>query len=231
MFGETSSLAHIPAAASLRRVTATTAMAVNWLSARSLIESFSTAGVIAIVFAETGLLIGVFLPGDSLLVTAGIAAGGQLAGVHLSLVALLIGAPLAAITGSQVGYWLGRRTGPLLFRRPDARFLKPDYVTRTAEHLDRFGPAKAICLARFVPIVRTVLNPLAGVVGLPVRVFTLWNVISGLVWPLTLTLIGYTAGRAVGNIDRYVLPVVVAVVVVSLLPLVRELGRARRRSG
>jgi membrane-associated protein len=206
-------------------------LAVNWLDARSLIDAFSTAGVIAIVFAETGLLIGIFLPGDSLLVTAGIAAGGHLAGVHLSLTALLIGCPLAAIAGAQVGYWLGRRTGPLLFRKPDARVFRTEHVERTAAHLHRFGVARAIFLARFVPIVRTLLNPLAGVVGLPARVFTLWNVISGLVWTTGVILVGYTVGRAVHHIDRYVLPVVAIVVVVSLLPLIRELRRARRRAG
>jgi membrane-associated protein len=203
-------------------------LAVNWLSARSLIDAFSTAGVIAIVFAETGLLIGIFLPGDSLLVTAGIAAGGHLSGIHLSLAALLIGCPIAAIAGSQVGYWIGRRTGPMLFRREDARFFKPEHVERTSGHLDRFGAARAIFLARFVPIVRTLLNPMAGVVRLPVRVFTLWNIISGVVWTVGVLMIGYTVGRSVHNIDRYVLPVVAVVIVVSLLPLVREVLRSRR---
>src|SRR3954464_1152395 len=126
---------HLQAAtASLQHVDTTT-LAVNWLDARSLIDSFSTAGVIAIVFAETGLLIGIFLPGASLLVTAGIAAGGELGSIHLSLAALLIGCPIAAIAGSQLGYWIGRRTGPRLFRREEARLFKPEYVERTATHL------------------------------------------------------------------------------------------------
>jgi len=202
--------------------------AVNWLSARSLIDAFSTAGVIAIIFAETGLLIGIFLPGDSLLVTAGIAAGGHLGSIHLNLAALLIGCPIAAIAGSQLGYWIGRRSGPLLFRREDARFFKTEYVERTSGHLDRFGAAKAIFLARFVPIVRTVLSPMAGVVRLPVGVFTLWNIVSGLVWTLSVLLIGYGVGKSVHNIDRYVLPVVAIVIVVSFIPIARELLRARR---
>ncbi|MFL6238315.1 MAG: DedA family protein [Actinomycetes bacterium] len=206
----------------------TTTLAVNWLSAHSLIDAFSTAGVIAIVFAETGLLFGLFLPGDSLLVTAGIAAGGHLAGIHLSLAALLIGCPIAAILGSQLGYWIGLRTGPVLFRKPEARLFKPEYVERTAVHLDRFGVPKAIFLARFVPIVRTVLSPLAGAAKVPWRTFTLWNVLSGLVWTIAVILIGYTVGRSVHNIDHYVLPVVVIVVIVSLVPLVRELRRSRR---
>jgi membrane-associated protein len=202
-------------------------LAVNWLSPQSLIDSFSTLGVIAIIFAETGLLIGIFLPGDSLLVTAGIAAGGHLGSIHLSLPALLIGCPIAAIVGSEVGYVIGRRSGPLLFRRADARLFKPEYVERTAVHMERFGSARAIFLARFVPIVRTVLNPLAGVVRLPVRVFTLWNIISGVLWTTGLLLIGYTVGKAVHNIDHYVLPVVAIVIIVSFVPLLRELRRAR----
>src|SRR3954451_16915482 len=173
---------HLQAATASLRPVDTTTLAVNWLSAQSLIDSFSTAGVIAIIFAETGLLFGIFLPGDSLLVTAGIAAGGHLGTIHMPLGVLLIGCSLAAILGSQVGYWIGRGRGSLLFRKQDARFFKPDYVERTAEHLERFGVARAIFLARFVPIVRTVMGPLAGVAGVPQRVFTLWNVISGVVW-------------------------------------------------
>src|SRR3954451_13416683 len=134
---------HLQAATASLRPVDTTTLAVNWLSAQSLIDSFSTAGVIAIIFAETGLLLGFFLPGDALLVTAGIAAGGHLGTIHLPLPALLIGCPIAAIVGSELGYFIGRRSGPLLFRRPDARFFKPEYVDRTAEHLDRFGPARA----------------------------------------------------------------------------------------
>ena len=205
-------------------------LAVNWLSAQSLIDSFSTFGVIAIVFAETGLLFGIFLPGDSLLVTAGIAAGGHLGTIHLSLPALLIGCPIAAIVGSEVGYVIGRRAGPLLFRRAEARFFKPEYVERTAAHMERFGSAKAIFLARFVPIVRTVLNPLAGVVRLPIQTFTLWNIISGFVWTTGLLLIGYTVGKSVHNIDHYVLPVVAVVILLSFVPLVREVRRTRASS-
>src|SRR3954454_21750965 len=149
---------HLQAATASLRPVDTTTLAVNWLSAQSLIDTFSTAGVIAIVFAETGLLIGIFLPGDSLLVTAGIAAGGHLAHVHLSLPALLIGCPLAAIAGSQVGYLIGRHGGVRMFRKEEARFLKPDYVERTSGVVDRFGAANAIFLVRVVPIVRTVMD-------------------------------------------------------------------------
>lgn len=203
-------------------------LAVNWLSAQSLISSFSTVGIIAIVFAETGLLIGVFLPGDSLLVTAGIAAGGHLGNVHLNIVTLLIACPIAAIAGSEVGYLLGLRSGPVLFRRADARLFKPDFVERTAAHLSRFGTARAIVLARFVPVVRTVMSPLAGVTKVPVRTFTIWNIVGGVLWTVGVLMIGYTLGRSVHNIDHYVLPVIAVVVGLSLLPVAREIRRSRR---
>jgi membrane-associated protein len=204
-----------------------TTLAVNWLSAHSLIESFSTIGVILIVFAETGLLIGVFLPGDSLLVTAGIAAGGGLGSVHLKLWPLLIGCPIAAVLGAQVGYWIGERTGPVLFRRDDARVFRKEYVDRAAGYLDRFGPRRAVLLARFVPIVRTFLNPLCGVIAMPKRVFVPWNVIGGLVWTIGVIMLGWGVGKSVSNIDRYILPGVIVIVVLSLLPILREVRRSR----
>ena len=204
-----------------------TTLAVNWLDARSLIESFSTIGVILIIFAETGLLIGVFLPGDSLLVTAGIAAGGGIGGVHLQLWPLLIGCPIAAIVGAQVGYWIGEKTGPVLFRREDARIFRQEFVDRAARYLDRFGPRRAVLLARFVPIVRTFLNPMCGVVGMPKRLFVTWNIIGGLVWTIGVIMLGYGVGKSVSNIDRYILPGVIVIVVLSVLPILREVRRGR----
>jgi membrane-associated protein len=201
-------------------------MAVNWLDARSLIEQFSTIGVILIIFAETGLLIGVFLPGDSLLVTAGIAAGGGL-GVNLNLTALLIGCPIAAILGAEAGYWIGLRTGPVLFRRPDARWFRREHVDRAAAYLERFGPRRAIFLARFVPIVRTFMNPLAGVLRVPNRIFLVWSIIGGLVWTIGVLMLGYVVGRSVSNVDRYILPGVLVIIVLSLIPIVREIRRPR----
>jgi membrane-associated protein len=204
-----------------------TTLAVNWLSAQSLIESFSTIGVILIIFAETGLLVGVFLPGDSLLVTAGIAAGGGIGGVHLKLWPLLVGCPLAAILGAQVGYWIGARTGPLLFRREDARLFRHEYVDRASAYLDRFGPRRAVLIARFVPIVRTFLNPLCGIVAMPKRIFFVWNVVGGLVWTIGVIMLGYGLGRSVKNIDHYILPGVAVIIVLSVLPILREVRKGR----
>jgi membrane-associated protein len=205
-------------------------LAVNWLDAHSLIASFSTIGVILIIFAETGLLIGVFLPGDSLLVTAGIAAGGGLGGVHLPLWALLIGCPLAAVIGAQVGYLIGHHTGPVLFRREDARIFRQEYVDRASAYLERFGARRAVFLARFVPIVRTFLNPLCGIVVMPQRVFFVWNAIGGVVWTTGIIMLGYIVGRSVSHIDRYILPGIAVIVVLSLLPILREIRKGQRAS-
>jgi membrane-associated protein len=205
-----------------------THLAVNLLSANSLIGTFGTIGVIAIIFAETGLLVGVFLPGDSLLVTAGIAAGGKLHGAHLSFLPLLLGCPVAAIAGAQCGYWLGQRGGPRLFRKPDARFFRAEYAERATEFIARFGWARAILLARFVPVVRTFLNPVAGISRVPLRSFVVWNVIGGVVWTVGVLSIGYALGASVQGIDRYVLPAILVIIVLSVLPVLREVRRGRR---
>ena len=208
-------------------------LAVNLLSPRSLIENLGVIGVFAIIFAETGLLFGVILPGDSLLVLAGVGASSaavKVLNVQLSLAALLIGTPICAIAGAQLGHLIGRRAGPRLFERRDSRIFKAHYVERAEAAFTRFGPAKAVVLARFIPVVRTFLNPVAGLVGMPARTFLVWNVIGGVVWTVGVVLLGYWLGGRIppDKIDRYLLPAVAIVIVVSLLPLVREALRARR---
>jgi len=199
-------------------------LALNPLDAKDLVATLGLLGVLAIVFAETGLLVGFFLPGDSLLFTAGLFASRG----DLSLTGLLIGTPIAAIAGAQVGYIIGRASGPRLFSRPDSRFFRHEYVDRARHHLERFGAAKAIVLARFIPIVRTMLNPVAGVLQVPARTFALWNVAGGLVWSVGVTLIGYWAGSKIPSIDQYLLPIVVLIVVASAVPVILEVRRARR---
>jgi len=205
-----------------------TVSAVNWLSAGSLISAFGTAGVIGIVFAETGLLLGVFLPGDSLLVTAGIAAGGGISGIKLPILPLLIGCAFAAVIGGLCGYVIGLKAGPLLFRKPDARIFRHEYVERAAEFLERFGWAKALVLARFVPIVRTFINPVAGVTGVPLPTFALWNLVGGVVWATGVVAIGYGLGSSVSGLDRYLLPIIFIVIAASVVPVLREVRRSRR---
>lgn len=205
--------------------------AVNVLDATSLLSSFGAVGIAVVMFAETGLLVGFFLPGDSLLFTAGLlCVPGASGAVHLSLWQVLLAALAGALLGAQTGYVLGRRGGPALLARTRSRKIH-EGAARAADLLERYGHAKAVVLARFVPVVRTVLNPLAGTLDVPVRVFTLWQVAGGTVWSVGLVLAGYGLGSSVPHVDTYLLPIVALIVLVSLAPLVREVLRARRARG
>ena len=200
----------------------------NLLDAGYLVRTAGTAGVIAIVFAETGLLAGFFFPGDSLLFTAGLfSSPGRHHGAHLNLAIILPGVLIAAIAGAQVGYLIGRRIGPPLLRREDSRLFKHEYVERAQAYFDRQG-AKTILLARFIPVVRTFANPMAGVAGMDVRTFTTYNVIGGVVWAGGVTIAGYELGDHISNVDRYLLPIIAAVILVSFIPVAVEVVRARR---
>ncbi|GAA0274785.1 DedA family protein [Streptomyces polychromogenes] len=201
--------------------------AVNLLDAGSLLSAFGALGVAVVLFAETGLLVGFFLPGDSLLFTAGLlCVPGNHGAVHLSLPQVLCAAVAGALLGAQTGYLIGRRGGRALLARSHSRKLH-EGAERAEELLGRYGHAKAVVLARFVPIVRTVLNPMAGALGVPSRVFTLWQVVGGLVWTVGLVLAGYALGSSVPNVDRYLLPIVALVVLVSLTPVAVEAFRRR----
>jgi membrane-associated protein len=206
-------------------------LALNPLDATSLIEAFGAIGIFVIIFAETGLLIGFFLPGDSLLFTAGVlCAASADAALHLNLGLILPGVAVAAIAGAQVGYLIGRRAGPILFDRSQSRVFNPANVRKAETYFERFGPAKAVVLARFVPIVRTFLNPVAGVLRMPAHTFALWNVIGGLLWSVGVTLLGYWLGSKIHNIDRYLLPIIAVIIAVSLLPILLEVLRHRHGS-
>ena len=207
--------------------------ALNPLSSTSLLASLGTLGIFGVLFAETGLLIGFFLPGDSLLFSAGLlctATAGHRA--HLSLPLVLLAAVAGALLGAQTGFVIGRRGGRPLLQRSRNRFLRRG-AERAEELLSRYGYGKAIVLGRFIPVVRTVLNPLVGALEVPARTFTVWQVAGGVVWSAGITLAGYALGGAIPGIDRYLLPVIAVIVVVSLIPLAVELNRARRaaRSG
>ncbi|MFG2638359.1 DedA family protein [Streptomyces sp. NPDC048362] len=203
-------------------------LAVNVLDAQSLLSAFGVLGVGVVLFAETGLLVGFFLPGDSLLFTAGLLCTNTAdRAVHLSLVPLLAAAVVGALAGAQCGYLIGRRAGGALLARSRSQRLH-EGAKRAEELLERYGYAKAIVLARFIPVVRTVLNPLAGVLEVPFRTFTLWQVVGGLVWSVGVTLAGYALGSSIPNVDRYLLPLIALIVVVSLIPLLAEALRGRR---
>ena len=169
---------------------ALTLAGLNPLDPNSLLASLGALGVFLVLFAETGLLIGFFLPGDSLLFIAGL---------------------LSPTTATSTVH---------LPRLQQA-------VKRAQHALDTYGAGKAIVLARFIPFVRTVLNPLAGTVGVPARTFTLWQVLGGLVWSLGVTLAGYGLGTRIPNIDHYLLPIIALIVALSLTPVLLELRRAR----
>ncbi|MER5863477.1 DedA family protein [Kitasatospora sp. NPDC002040] len=205
--------------------------AVNPLDAGSLLAAFGALGIAVVMFAETGLLVGFFLPGDSLLFTAGLlCTTGAHSGPHLDLAQVLAAAVVGALTGAQVGFLIGRRGGRALLARSRSKHLHQGAV-RAEEILDRYGHGKAVVLARFVPVVRTVLNPLAGALGVNVRTFTLWQVVGGLVWTVGLVLAGYALGSSIPNVDHYLLPIIAVVVAVSLAPLVLEVLRSRRQAG
>jgi membrane-associated protein len=213
-------------------------LALNPLDPKDLLQTFGLIGVWAILFAETGLLIGFFFPGDSLLFLAGVAASPVAdsifgSGTKISLVGLLIGAPVCAILGAQVGHLLGARYGRRMFERPDSKLFKREYVEKAEYYFEKFGPAKAVVLARFIPIVRTFLNPVAGTLGMPARQFLLWNIVGAVLWTDGVLLIGYLLAQQIYNaigdkIDHYILPVVFVIVLISILPILIEMIRERK---
>lgn len=197
-----------------------------FLDPRDLIVTFGTIGLFAIVFAESGLFFGFFLPGDSLLFTAGLFASQG----TLSLPLILVGCFVAAVAGDQVGYLFGKRVGPALFRRPDSRFFRQEYVERAQHFFEKYG-AKTIVLARFVPIVRTFAPILAGVGKMPYRTFVSFNVVGGLLWAVGVTLLGYTLGEMIPDIDQYLLPIIALIILISFIPIGVEWLKSRRQRG
>jgi membrane-associated protein len=187
-----------------------------------LIRLGGMAGLIAIVFIETGLMVGFFLPGDSLLVTAGLfAAKGDLDIVWLNI-ALIV----AAILGDATGYWIGYRAGKALYSRPNSFFFRREHLIKTHEFYERHG-GKTIVIARFMPIIRTFAPVVAGAAEMTYRRFAAYNVIGGIGWVLSMTLTGYLLGRSVPEIDKHIHLVVAVVIFLSLLPGIIAYVRAR----
>jgi membrane-associated protein len=210
---------------------ATAPVAVNWLDPTSLITSFGVLGILLVLFAETGILVGFFLPGDTLLFSAGLfttANGVEHLGIKpLSLPLLLVLAPVAAVAGAQFGHLLGARYGRKLFERPNSRLFRQEHVDKAEYYFNKFGPARAVVLSRFIPVVRTFMNPLAGMLEMSARRFLLWNCVGGIVWTETIILLGHYLGSKVKGIDRFVLPVVALAVLVSVVPVIREVLKGR----
>jgi membrane-associated protein len=212
-------------------------LAFNPLDAKGLLNTFGVIGVWIIMFVETGLLVGFFFPGDSLLFLAGVGASSvaqDLLGMKLSLTQLLIGAPICAIAGAQLGHFLGARYGRRMFERPNSKLFKKEYVEKAEYYFVKFGPAKAVVLARFIPIVRTFLNPVAGTIGMPARQFFMWNVVGGVLWTDGILLAGWALAKQISDlippekIDTYLLPAVLLIVLISAMPIFIEIFRGWR---
>ena len=205
-----------------------TVLASNPINPHHLLDSFGLAGLIVIIFAECGLLIGFFLPGDTLLFAAGLLlATGKL---HTPLWAFLITVPIAAVAGNLVGYWIGYRVGPRVFDRPKSRMFKPEYVDRSHAFFERFG-SWTVILARFVPIVRTVATVMAGVSRMRFSLYAAYSVVGGVVWTVGVLLAGYWLGHIEyvrKHVEPLIDPVLVGVVLLSLLPVTVHWLRSRR---
>jgi membrane-associated protein len=203
----------------------------NLFSAEGIRELITWGGIpilCLIVFVETGLLIGFFLPGDSLLVTAGLLASHP--DIRLSVPVMVVALSVCAIVGDAVGFWIGSKAGPALFKREDSRFFKRKHLARAHAFYEKYG-GKTIVLARFIPIVRTFAPTVAGAAGMNYRKFVLYNVIGGVGWVVTMVVGGHFFGEAIGpeNVDRYLLPIIGAVIFLSILPGIIEIVRERRR--
>ena len=201
---------------------------MNLFDAHSIVGDLGLVGILTIIFAETGLLVGLAFPGDSLLFIAGVAASGSgaaiLGGASLNPVLLFALSPIAAITGSTVGYWFGEKYGRKLFDRPDGRIFNHHKVAATEKWLTKYGIGKALVLARFVPFVRTLINPMCGIIDVPKKKFLLWNAVGALIWTQGVIGLGFILGDVLeGSVDKYLLPVIGLIVFVSVIPVLLEL--------
>ena len=201
---------------------------------QEIISTLGLLGVLGSLFVETGLLIGLVLPGDSLLFVSGIAASEsalRAVGVQLSLPLLLLFAPIAAFLGTQTGFLLGRRYGRGLFNRPDGKIFTAAKVDHAEEWLHKYGPFKAMLLGRFIPIVRTLMPPLYGMLNLNIKKFTLLNLFSSIIWTNSVLLLGYILGEKIkGSVDKYLLPIIGLVIVISFIPIAIEILKVRKKT-
>ena len=185
-----------------------------------LIRTIGYVGLFAIIFAETGLLIGFFLPGDSLLFTAGFLASQG----HLDIALLVLVCFVAAVIGDATGYAFGDRVGRRLFTRPESRLFKPEHLLKAESFFTRHG-GKAIIFARFIPIVRTFVPVVAGVGSMPYRNFLTYNVVGALAWAVGVPLAGYWLGSAIPSAEHYLEPIIIGIIAVSILPTVIHVWR------
>jgi len=206
---------------------------VNLFDANSVVSTLGLIGVLGIIFMETGLLIGLVFPGGEVVFLAGIAASGtgtQILGeAKLSAPLLFALAPVAAIVGGEVGYWFGKKYGRKFFEKPNSRFFNLKMVETTERWLIRYGPRKALIFGRFIPFARTLINPVCGVVNLERKLFSTWNAIGAIIWTQVAIGIGYLLGDLIeGSVDKYLLPIVGLIVLLSLVPMALETLRERK---
>jgi membrane-associated protein len=181
----------------------------------AMLKAGGYIGLFLVVFAESGLLIGILFPGDSLLFAAGLLAGVGI----FDPVIVVGGVILAGILGDNVGYWFGKNVGVNFFKRPDSFIFKQEYVRRTEKFYEKYGP-QALVLARFVPIVRTLTPILAGVAKMEYNRFLAYNTIGAVVWGAGVTLLGYFLGELIPGLEEYILPISLVIIVVSFLPII-----------
>ena len=181
----------------------------------ALVKLVGYPGLFTIIYAESGLPIGFFLPGASILFTAGFLASQGI----LDIVILAPLVAIAAILGDTTGYWLGAKWGVKLFERPDSHFFKHEHLIRTKHFYEKYGP-RTVFLGRFVPIVRTFVPILAGVGSMPYGMFLRYNILGGLIWGTGITVLGYFLGESVPGIEQYVTLVIIGIVAVTSLPLI-----------
>jgi membrane-associated protein len=216
--------------AALTLSAAVTALGPEWLDPQTLLTNFGDVAfwvVLGIIFAECGLLIGFFLPGDSLLFITGLFIASGFISINIWLACLLL--LIAAVVGNAVGYGIGYKVGPALFKREDSRLFKKEYVEKTHAFFDRYG-GRAIILARFVPIVRTFITAIAGVARMDFRRFMIFSAIGGIIWAVGVTLAGYFLGT-IPIVKDNVETVLLLVVLVSVIPIVWEFIKHRRQRG
>jgi membrane-associated protein len=197
--------------------------AVLHLDPVAMVQAGGYLGISLVIFAESGILLGIFFPGDSLLFAAGLLSAGG----FFSFIPLVLLVVVSAILGDSAGYWFGKKVGDNLFTRPDSRFFKQEYVARTQKFFEQYG-GRAIILARFVPIVRTIAPILAGVGTMTYRRFLSYNVIGGSVWGAGMVSLGYFLGSLIPSSEKYILPISLGIIILSFLPVILEYIRGRR---
>jgi membrane-associated protein len=192
------------------------------INPQHLVSTLGLIGVLAIIFLETGVFFGFFFPGDSLLFTAGFFASQG----HLSITALLIGTFICAVLGDSFGYAFGKKIGPALFTKEDSIFFNKKHITKAKHFYEQHGK-KTIILARFLPIIRTFAPIVAGIGNMEYKTFLAFNVIGGFLWTWSMLLLGYLIGSVIPDPDRFVLPIIILIIIVSAIPTIREILKHR----